>query len=99
MDEKPQLVPLTPAIVILEAPTARLYPGDSRSRKCMTCRKLFRITEESYATVQDLRRRRQLYVVVCYDCFQQIQPRLNTPQRGSRKVSTDEARKILGLPR
>jgi hypothetical protein len=98
MDEKSQLVPLTPAIIILEAPTARLYPGDSRSRKCMTCRELFRISDKSYATLQDLRRRRQLYLVVCYDCYQQIQPGLETPKRGSQAVSTDEARKILGLP-
>jgi hypothetical protein len=94
---KLMLVPKSPAIIIMESPLAKPFGDETpRMHKCMTCRDLFRLSEASYRTMRELRARRDLYLIFCYPCFLQVRPHL-AHYRGQEGVTTDEARKLLGL--
>lgn len=95
LTEKTRLVPAQPAVIILESPKSLSHA--SRSRKCMACQDLFRISEAGYTTIQEMRRIHHLYLVLCYGCFVDIRPRLPIEARGTEDVTFTQARDILGL--
>lgn len=87
--------PTYPSMIVLEPPG---YPtSGSHKYRCMICTKFWRISDRTYTTVRDMRRDQRMYIVVCFGCFQDLEPKLPTEMlNGRQEATTAEARQIMG---
>lgn len=85
-----------PAIFVLEPPGTKAT--GLHKYRCMICTTFWRISDSSYQTLHDMRRDSKMYVVACYGCFQELEPRLPAEMHAGRQEATvREARQIMGF--